>query len=134
VTLTHEPGVLVLNAFRQLEQVNNTEGCVYLGENGCMWRISPISCVIFLCEQARRTVFGDDRSAEATWEQLRMQEQEYTRPTKPVLFDDLERYFISLGVDSPHMYFHKSLGLLRLKARSGLEIQTAGQSSVKTHH
>jgi hypothetical protein len=115
---------------RKLEQVNRTERCVYLGESGCMWRISPISCAMFLCEQAKRTVFGEDRGVEAMWEQLRMQEKEYTLPTKPVLFDDLERYFINLGVDSPHMYFHKSAGLLRLKARFGLKTQAVRQSLI----
>jgi len=86
-----------------------------------------------LCEQAKRTVFGEVRGVEATWEQRRMHEKEYTLPTKPVLFDDLERYFINLGVVSPHMYFHKSPGLLRLKARSGLKIQTVTNLTSSRH-
>lgn len=115
--------------FNKLDQVNNTERCVNLGESGCTWRISPVSCAMFLCEQAKLNVFRNDPGAEALWKQLQMQEKEFTLPTKPVLFDDLERYFINLGVDSPHMYFHKSPGLLRLKARSGLRTQDTKQVS-----
>jgi hypothetical protein len=107
--------------FHKLEQPNETRRCVYLNEKGCVWKMSPISCAMFLCEPAKRVVFSDDSNAEAIWEQLRTQEKDYTLPTKPVLFDDLETHFIRLGIDSPHMYFHKSPGLLRLKAESGIK-------------
>jgi hypothetical protein len=103
----------------KLEKPNRTARCVYLGESGCLWKVRPIACAMFLCDQARATVFSSDRDAEAAWERLRKAEKAYTYPTRPVLFDDLERVFIDLGVDSPHMYFHKSPGLVRLKARSG---------------
>ena len=118
--------------FSKLDRVNDTQRCVYLGETGCIWRVSPISCAMFLCDKAKRNVFEDDHHSEAAWEQLRMQEKEFTLPTKPVLFDDIERFFIRLGVDSPHMYFHKSPGLLRLKSQSGLESQALKQSSAQT--
>ncbi len=106
--------------FHRLEQTNQTGRCVYLGESGCIWRVRPISCAMFLCEQAKQHVFRGGSDAEAAWQELREAEKAYTYPVQPVLFDDLERVFIDLGVDSPHMYFHKSPGLLRLKARSGL--------------
>jgi hypothetical protein len=106
--------------FRKLEQPNQSSNCVFLGETGCIWSLPPISCAMFLCEQAKRSVFDQDRHAEAIWDEFRRLEKEYTHPTKPVLFDDVESYFILLGVDSPHMYFHQSPGLLRLKSRSGL--------------
>jgi hypothetical protein len=107
--------------FRKLEQPNTTARGVYLGKRVCLWRVSPISCAMFYCAQAKRTVFNEDRRSEAIWGEFGSQEKEYTLPTKRVLFDDLERVFINLGVDSPHMYFHKSPGLLRLKSRSGLQ-------------
>jgi hypothetical protein len=106
--------------FHKLEQPNLTGRCVYLGEQGCLWRVRPISCAMFLCEQAKQTVFSEDRDAETAWKKLREAEKAHTYPIQPVLFDDLETFFIALGVDSPHMYFHKSSGLLRVKARSGL--------------
>ena len=37
--------------------------CVYLGEEGCLWRIKPIVCEMFLCEHARKTVFDKDHLA-----------------------------------------------------------------------
>jgi len=113
--------------FHKLEQPNQTGNCVYLGESGCIWRVRPISCAMFLCEQAKQNAFSDDRDAEAAWGELREAEKAYTYPVQPVLFDDLERVFIALGIDSPHMYFHKSPGLLRLKARSGLAGQPLGR-------
>ncbi len=116
---------------RRLEQPNKTERCVYLGERGCLWRVSPISCAMFFCEQAKETVFSVNRPAQAAWEELQIQEKAYTYPTQPVLFDDLERYFIDLGADSPYMYFHKSPGLLRVKAQSGLGKSVGGSQTAK---
>lgn len=106
--------------FRKLEQPNQSSNCVFLGDTGCIWRLPPISCAMFLCEQAKRNVFDENQHARAIWEEFLRLEKEYTHPTQPVLFDDIESYFILLGVDSPHMYFHQSPGLLRLKSRSGL--------------
>jgi hypothetical protein len=114
-----------------LEQPNKTERCVYLGERGCLWGVTPISCAMFFCEQAKRTVFSENRHAQVIWEQLRLQEKAYTFPTQPVLFDDMERYFIDLGVDSPHMYFHKSPGLLRVKAQSAFSLSTNEHESTR---
>ena len=104
----------------KLEKLNHTGRCVYLGESGCIWRVRPISCAMFVCEQAKQHAFSEEPDTEAAWEKLREAEKTYTYPIQPVLFDDLERIFLDLGVDSPHMYFHKSPGLLRVKARSGL--------------
>lgn len=106
--------------FRRLEQPNRSSHCVFLAETGCIWRLPPISCAMFLCEKAKRSVFDDDHHAKAVWDEFLRLEKDYTHPTKQVLFDDIESYFILLGVESPHMYFHQSPGLLRLKSRSGL--------------
>lgn len=92
--------------------------CVYLSENGCLWRVKPIVCEMFLCEQAKETVLGKDEALRTRWDKLRQREKRYTWPSRPVLFDELEETFIGAGYDSPLMYFHKSPGLLRIKAQS----------------
>lgn len=106
--------------FRALEKPNLSRRCVYLGENGCIWRFRPISCAMFICEDATRASFKNRPEAKATWEEYRRREKEFTYPDKPVLFDDIEKYFKNLGVDSVHMYLHRSPGLMRLKQLSGL--------------
>jgi len=89
--------------------------CIYLGETGCLWRVKPIVCEMFLCEHARRHVFDNDRSALEQWERFRRREKRYTWPNRPVLFDDLEACFVRAGYSSSLMYFHNSPGLLRVK-------------------
>ncbi len=106
--------------FEILQQPNKTGRCVYLGEQGCRWKVRPISCAMFLCDQAKKRVFETFPESEVQWKEFQRREKEYTWPTQPVLFDDVEKYFLKLKVDSPHMYFHKSPGLLRLKTKSGL--------------
>ncbi|MFP5213179.1 MAG: hypothetical protein ACLGPL_07345, partial [Acidobacteriota bacterium] len=105
---------------RVLDRPNTTERCVYLGKKGCIWKVRPISCAMFFCDQAKERVFSGRSDLSERWGELQKGEKEFTLPVKPVLFDELEEYFMGLGVDTPHMYFHKSPGLLRLKARSGL--------------
>jgi len=106
--------------FHVLEQPNKTRNCVFLGREGCLWHVRPISCAMFFCEQAKAAVFGEKPEGEVLRRAFRRQEKDYTWPTKPVLFDTLEAYFLELGVESPHLYCHRSPGLLRLKARAGL--------------
>lgn len=89
--------------------------CVFLGKRGCLWRIKPIVCEMFLCEYAKKSVFDKDPNAEKQWKKLRWREKRYTWPVRPVLFDDLEDYFIRAGYSSSLMYFHNSPGLLRVK-------------------
>jgi hypothetical protein len=91
--------------------------CIYLGENGCLWRLKPIVCEMFLCEHAKDAVLGGDAALRDQWEKLRQREKRYTWPSRPVLFDELEEIFIGTGCDSPLMYFHRSPGLLRIKAK-----------------
>jgi hypothetical protein len=94
--------------------------CVYLGESGCIWRIKPIVCEMFLCDEAKNTVLGPYPALLKQWEELRVREKEYTWPDKPVLFNELEALFIRAGCDSPLMYFHRSPGLLRIKAKANI--------------
>jgi hypothetical protein len=103
---------------RTLRQDPGGFKCVYLGESGCLWRIKPIVCEMFLCDQAKESVLVRDPALAAQWEELRRQEKRYTWPDKPVLFDELEHLFIQAGYDSPLMYFHRSPGLLRIKAKA----------------
>ena len=90
--------------------------CVYLGKRGCLWRIKPTVCEMFLCEHARKTVFDKDPLVLKEWQRLKRREKRYTWPDRPVLFDDLETCFIRAGYSSSLMYFHNSPGLLRVKA------------------
>ena len=90
--------------------------CVYLGKQGCLWRVKPIVCEMFLCEHARKIVFDKDPSVSCEWKKIRRREKRYTWPTRPVLFDELETYFIHKGFSCSLMYFHNSPGLLRVKA------------------
>jgi hypothetical protein len=101
-----------------LGRPNLSSKCVYLGEGGCLWRVKPIVCEMFICEPARKRVFHKDPEALREWERLRRRGKRYTWPNRPVLFDDLETYFIRKGYESSLMYCHNSPGLLRLKARA----------------
>jgi hypothetical protein len=92
--------------------------CIYLGGQGCMWRIKPMVCEMFLCDQAKKEVFGLKPWADKLWQELKQREKLYRWPDRPVLFDDLERYFMARGYSSPLMYLHNSPGLLRVKKRA----------------
>lgn len=91
--------------------------CVYLGKEGCLWRVKPIVCEMFLCDRAKSVLAGKDSSLNPQWQALLMREKQFTWPDKPVLFDDLEELFMQAGLKSPLMYCHLSPGLLRVKAR-----------------
>ena len=103
-----------------LERDKGGFNCVYLNESGCLWRLKPIVCEMFLCDHAKNTVLDSQESLRSQWQELRRRERLYTWPTQPVLFDELEDFFIQAGFDSPLMYLHRSPGLLRLKAQHGL--------------
>ncbi len=103
-----------------LETSLDGPNCVYLGPSGCLWHLKPVACEMFLCQHARGAVLDSDEEAAARWDALRARERRFTWPDRPVLFDDLEASFLRDGLDSPLMYCHKSPGLLRVKARSGL--------------
>jgi hypothetical protein len=91
--------------------------CVYLTEQGCLWQVKPIVCEMFLCEHAKETVFGKDEALRNRWNRLLEREKRYTWPSRPVLFNELEEVFIQADFDSPLMYFHRSPGLIRVKAK-----------------
>jgi hypothetical protein len=101
-----------------LQKPNTGFKCIYLGNNGCMWSVKPIVCEMFLCEQAKKEVFREKAWAEDAWNELKQRKKLYTWPDRPVLFDDLERYFMDAGYSSPLMYLHNSPGLLRIKKQA----------------
>jgi hypothetical protein len=101
-----------------LKKPNNGFKCIYLGKKGCLWRLKPIVCEMFLCEHAKREVFSENRQLEHKWDELKQREKLYTWPDRRVVFDTLETYFIEAGYSSPLMYIHNSPGLLRVKQRA----------------
>jgi len=107
-----------------LQTPNTGFKCIYLGGQDCMWRIKPMVCEMFLCEQAKKEVFGLKPWADKLWQELKRREKLYRWPDRPVLFDDLERYFMARGYSSPLMYLHNSPGLLRVKTRAR-EVKTS---------
>ena len=111
VSRVHEVQALI----SVLQQPNDGFKCVYLGGQGCLWRVKPIVCEMFLCRQAKTGVFKGDPSVHDTWKKLQQEKRRFTWPDRPVLFDDLERYFIDAGYHSPLMVMHHSPGLLRVK-------------------
>jgi len=100
-----------------LKKPNNGFKCVYLTENGCRWRLKPIVCEMFLCDQAKQHVFGENTQLNKEWELLEQRRKQFTWPDKPVLFDELEEHFLEAGHKSPLMYLHNSPGLLLVKKR-----------------
>jgi Fe-S-cluster containining protein len=103
-----------------LRRENDGFKCVYLGRDGCRWKIKPIVCQMFLCEPARAKVFRQHPAAESEWADLERQRKRFTWPDRPVLFDSIEKYFLALGCSSALMYLHQSPGLLRVKRKAGI--------------
>ncbi len=94
--------------------------CVFLSDAGCLWQVRPVVCAMFLCDPAVERVFSQDPAAAARWEGFEARRRDFTWPDKPVLFDELEQFFIDAGFCSPLMYLHNSPGLLRIKKQAGL--------------
>ena len=103
-----------------LQKPNAGPKCVYLGPQGCLWRIKPIVCQMFLCDAAMHRIFSEHPSAESAWHVLKNREKQFTWPDKKILFDDLEALFLNAGYVSSLMYLHNSPGLLLVKKRAGL--------------
>jgi len=103
---------------KRLQIANTGYKCIYLGKNGCLWRIKPIVCEMFLCDQAKKEVFQSNPALMQEWEELKKREKSYMFPDHPVLFDAIEEYFLNNGISSPLMYLHNSPGLLRVKKQN----------------
>lgn len=94
--------------------------CVYLGTNGCLWKVRPLVCAMFVCDQLQADVILPDPNLTASWEQFRQQAKAFRWPDRSVLFDRLEEMFIDLGCQSPLMYINSSPGLMRIKQKARL--------------
>lgn len=92
--------------------------CVYLGDNGCLMRIQPIVCKMFLCDRAEREVLNQNPRLKKQWEELLEKKKQFTWPDRPVLFDFLEEVYLKAGLSSPLMYLHNSPGLLHVKQKA----------------
>lgn len=103
-----------------LEKENRSSKCVYLGNKGCLWRIKPVVCEMFLCDTAKNKVFGRKPELMQKWTALKKKEKSFTWPDRPVLFDEIESYFREAGCYSSLMYMHNSPGLLRVKKLAGM--------------
>ncbi|MGB5157312.1 hypothetical protein [Desulfobacterium sp. N47] len=103
-----------------LKKPNKSYKCVYLAPEGCVWRVKPIVCQMFLCDKAEEDVFGKNPVAREEWEIFKKKKKDFTWPDKIVLFDQIESIFISAGCSSTLMYLNKSPGLLRIKRQAGL--------------
>lgn len=104
-----------------LGKPNEGSKCVYLSETGCLWHLKPIVCQMFLCDRSKKQVFDQNPRLRNEWEFLETRRKGFTWPDRPVLFDDLESYFLKAGCRSPLMYLHNSPGLLRIKQKAGYE-------------
>ena len=106
-----------------LKKPNNGFKCIYLGEKGCLWRLKPIVCEMFLCDPAKKKVFIENPLARDKWDELNKRKKMFTWPDRPVLFDVLEKYFMDAGYSSSLMYMHNSPGLLRVKREQGSKVR-----------
>jgi hypothetical protein len=103
-----------------IRQPANDFKCIYLSETGCVWKIKPVVCEFFLCDEAEKKAFDQNPEAQAEWKDFHRTKKIYTWPDRPVLFESLERYFMDMGYESPLMYLHNSPGLVRIrKLRDG---------------
>ncbi len=104
-----------------LSRPNTGMKCVFLTPNGCLWKVKPIVCQMFVCNTAKKEVFQQNSELESQWDDLKKQEKTFTWPDKPILFNDLEKLFMDQGLSSSLMYLHNSPGLLMVKKKSGVE-------------
>ena len=102
-----------------LMKPNEGNKCVYLSEHGCLWRIKPIVCEMFLCDAAQEEIMGNRPDLARQWEEFRSREKKYKWPDRPVLFETLEKIFLESGLSSPLMYLHNSPGLIRVRKMAG---------------
>jgi len=102
----------------RLSQPHEGSRCVYLGSAGCLWRVRPIVCALFLCDRAEREVLAPKPELQRRWQSLRDEARRFRWPDRPVLFDELEQRFMAAGCRSPLMYINTSPALLNVKRRA----------------
>ncbi len=114
-----------------LQKPHRGTKCIYLGPDGCRWRVKPIVCEMFLCDAARQEVFAENPEAETQLEELNRRKSRFIWPDRPILFDQLENYFLDAGLFSPLMYMNTSPGLLRVKKSAGIPLKHRIKSAKK---
>jgi hypothetical protein len=111
-------------AFRQLASAAQNPQfsgkCIYLAADGCLWKVTPLVCAMFVCDQAHTDIFHQHRDLDRIWERYRRRAKAFRWPDRPVLFDQLEEMFMDLGCQSPLMYINSSPGLRQVKIKAGL--------------
>ena len=100
---------------KAIQHPSNEGKCIFLAESGCLWRIKPVVCEMFLCDEAENRVFGKDPGVLNQWVAFKEEKKRFTWPDQPVLFEKLEAFFMASGCSSSLMYIHKSPGLMRIK-------------------
>lgn len=94
--------------------------CIYLGDEGCIWRVRPLVCAMFLCDRVKQALSKPNGELAKEWSRLEQKAKGFRWPDRPVLFDLLEQVFIQRGCQSELMYLNNSPGLLRVKQKAGL--------------
>ncbi len=102
-----------------LEQPHRGFKCVYLTGDGCRWRLKPVVCEMFLCDDALRQAQRQFPDVAAHWQDIREASRRFTWPDRDVLFDRMEQVVLDSGMTSSLMHLHFSPGLLRVKQRAG---------------
>lgn len=104
-----------------IQQPLRTEKCIYLGEKGCLWKVRPLVCAMFVCDPIQSDVIDSDPDLSAQWHQYTVQAKSFRWPDRPVLFDQLELVFMDMGCRSPLMYINNSPGLMRVKQKACMQ-------------
>jgi hypothetical protein len=83
--------------------MNNKTGinCLYLGDKGCLWKVKPIICEMFLCDSATKEVFEEFPEAALKWKQFKQQENFLNGRTDRYCLIIWKR-FLSMPVIVPH--------------------------------
>ena len=92
-----------------------SEKCIYLANEGCLWKIRPLVCAMFLCDPIQTDIIDPNPGLAAQWQEFLDAAKSFRWPDRPVLFDRLELQFMEMGCRSPLMYINTSPGLLRIK-------------------
>jgi hypothetical protein len=103
------------NLIKAIKEPHDSNKCIYLKPNGCVWKVTPLGCALFLCDSAQQVVFSNHSELKNDWIQFEHKAKGYRWPDHPVLFDWLEEVYLTAGCRSTLMYINTSPGLLKIK-------------------
>lgn len=118
INVAHADKHHIDDLFAAIENPLFPDKCIYLGANGCRWRVRPLGCALFLCDQVQEAVLAPNPELHRHWETYLSRGKAFRWPDRPVLFDHLERVFMDAGCRSSLMYINTSPGLLRIKQQA----------------